>query len=250
MRNLWRYAVCGLGVVLVGSGCLAAKRTKSMPLAPPAFPAADGIIIGYNESGSPMFGPDAGGQIDFSDRLLVWSGKLEVQTANITNAVAQAIALTTQQGGYLEARTDSTYAGTILTLRIPATAFTNVVGELEALGEVSLRQLSCEDVTENFVDVEARMKNKQKLRDRLHDLLSQATEMKDILAIETELNRVQGDIDSMEARLKALRGQVDYAKLSLTLMQKQTESKRIYGPLGYLFKGLFWTIEKLFVIRE
>lgn len=72
----------------------------------------------------------------------------------------------------------------------------------------------------------------------------------DGLAIETELNRVQGDIDSMEVRIKSLKGRIDYATLNLRLAQKEPTRKKILGPLGDLFQGLFWTVEKLFVIRE
>jgi hypothetical protein len=51
--------------------------------------------------------------------------------------------------------------------------------------------------------------------------------------------------DSMEGRIKALKGQVDYATVTLSLNRKP-----ILGPLGYLFKGIWWGVEKLFVIRE
>lgn len=57
--------------------------------------------------------------------------------------------------------------------------------------------------------------------------------------------RVQGDIDSMEGLIKALKGRVDYATVTLSLNRKA-----ILGPLGYLFKGLWWGVEKLFVIRD
>ena len=87
--------------------------------------------------------------------------------------------------------------------------------------------------------------NKIVLRDRLKQLLDKASAVKDVLAIETELNRVQADIDSMEGRIRALKGQVDYATVSLSL-----EREPILGPLGYVCKGLWWGIEKLFVIRE
>ena len=101
------------------------------------------------------------------------------------------------------------------------------------------------DVTEQYIDVEARLKNKIVLRDRLKQLLEKATTVKDILAIETELHRVQGDIDSMEGRIKSLKGQVDYTTVTISLKRKA-----ILGPLGYLFKGLWWGVEKLFVIRD
>lgn len=70
-------------------------------------------------------------------------------------------------------------------------------------------------------------------------------DVKDILAIETELNRVQADIDSMEGRIKLLKGRVDYATVSLSLNRRP-----IPGPVGYVFKGLWWAVKKLYVIRE
>lgn len=74
-----------------------------------------------------------------------------------------------------------------------------------------------EDVTEEYVDVEAQLKNKTVLRDRLQKLLETATKVEDILSIETKLNRVQGDIESMEARIRSLKGKVDMATINLYL---------------------------------
>jgi hypothetical protein len=179
------------------------------------------------------------------DRMLVWKAHLSMQVWNVSNAVAQATALAEAQGGYVEKKSDSSDESARLTLRVPAKAFKPAVSSLETLGSVTYRDVSGDDVTEQFIDVEARLKNKIVLRDRLKQLLEKATEVKDILAIETELNRVQGDIDSMEGRIKALKGQVDYATVTLSLNRKP-----ILGPLGYLFKGIWWGVEKLFVIRE
>jgi hypothetical protein len=148
-------------------------------------------------------------------------------------------------GGFVEQKSDHGDESASLTLRIPAKAFKTTLSDLETLGSVTYRSIEGEDVTEQYIDVEARLKNKVVLRDRLKQLLEKATEVKDILAIETELNRVQADIDSMEGRIKSLKGQVEYATVRLSL-----ERKQILGPLGYLFKGLWWGVEKLFVIRE
>jgi chromosome segregation ATPase len=101
------------------------------------------------------------------------------------------------------------------------------------------------DVTEQYIDVQARLKNKYVLRDRLKQILEKAVTVQDVLAVETELNRVQSDIDSMEGQIKSLQGQVQYATLDLDLKRKQ-----ILGPLGYVFKGIWWGVEKLFIIRE
>lgn len=179
------------------------------------------------------------------DRMLIWKAHLSIQVWSISNSVSEATALAERQGGFLEQKSDNGEESANITLRIPAKTFKTAVASLEMLGAVTYRNIEGEDVTEQYIDVEARLKNKIVLRDRLKLLLEKATEVKDILAIETELNRVQADIDSMEGRIKSLKGQVDFSTITLAL-----ERKPILGPLGYLFKGLWWGVEKLFVIRE
>ena len=186
-----------------------------------------------------------GGVAGKQDRMLVWKARLALEVGNISNSVARAIAIAEQNGGYVEYKSDDCDGFASLKLRVPASAFTRAVGSVEALGSVTSRYLENEDVTEQYVDIGARLKNRIVLRDRLRELLDKATEVKDLLAIETELNRVQGDIDSMEARLKSLKGQVDFATLDLSFQRKP-----ILGPLGYVVHGVWWTVSKLFVIRD
>jgi hypothetical protein len=180
-----------------------------------------------------------------SDRLLIWKATLNIDVWSISNAVNESIALVERKGGFVEKKTDAGEASASLTLRVPAKSFRETLSGLESVGTVTYRNIEGEDVTEDFIDVEARLKNKLVLRDRLKQLLDKATEVKDILSIETELNRVQSDIDSMQGRIKSLKGQIEYATVTLDF-----ERKAILGPLGYLCKGLWWGVEKLFVIRE
>lgn len=198
-------------------------------------------------SGSPVMpaGADGNSAEVRPDRMLIWKAILSIDVWNISNAVNEASAMAERDGGFVEQKSDQGDESASLTLRIPAKAFKTALSDLETLGTVTYRNIVGEDVTEQYIDVEARLKNKIVLRDRLKQLLEKATEIKDLLAIETELNRVQADIDSMEGRIKSLKGQVEYATVRLSL-----DRKPILGPLGYLFKGLWWGVEKLFVIRE
>ena len=179
------------------------------------------------------------------DRMLVWKAHLNLDVWNVSNAVGEAVSVVEKSGGYVERKSDGGESSASLTLRIPAKQFKAAVAGLEELGTVTHRNIEGEDVTDEYVDVEARLKNKKVLRDRLQKLLDKAEDVKDVLAIETELNRVQGDIDSMEARIKSIRGSVDYATVNLSLSRK-----KILGPVGYALKGFFWGLGKLFVIRE
>lgn len=181
-----------------------------------------------------------------SAQLLIRKASLSVEVSDISNAVERATAIAKTQGGYVEAANahqgDHQYAS--MTIRLPADQFGGTLDLFAALGTVTHKSLSSDDVTESYIDMEARLKNAIALRERLKDLLSKAADIKDILAIETQMSRVQTDIESMEGRLKALKGKVDYATITLRF-----ETRKILGPLGYLFKGIWWGVSKLFVIR-
>jgi len=179
------------------------------------------------------------------ERMLVWRANLTLEVWDVAAGIKQAVDVAEQFGGYVESKSEGSKSFSSLRMRIPAERFRSAVGALEGLGEVTRKSVSGEDVTEQYVDIEARLKTKKELRDRLQQLLAKAKDVKDVIAIETELNRIQADIDSMEARMRVLKGQVDYATVDVSFTKK-----KVLGPLGYLFKGIWWGIEKLFVISD
>jgi hypothetical protein len=205
------------------------------------MPVADSLAMPM----TPAAPPGSMSEVAAQDRMLVWTADLQLQVWNVSNTLRDVTAQVERQGGFITAKSDSGDTSASATIRIPAKAFKQTVAGLEELGTVTYRNVSSEDVTTQYIDTEARLKNKIVLRNRLKELLEKATAVKDILAIETELNRVQGDIESMEALIKSLKNQVDLATIQLRL-----ERKPIPGPLGYVFKGLWWGFGKLFILRD
>lgn len=188
--------------------------------------------------------PAQGRSSALAGRMWIREAQLTIQVGNVSSAVAVAVSLVTSSGGYVEREWTSDHAHT-LTLRVPAESLGTTVAGLEDLGDVTYRNVSSQDVTEEFVDTDARLRNLVALRERLRELLGKATEIKDLLAIETELGRIQGDIESMEARLQALKGQIDLSQIRITF-----ERRRVLGPLGYVARGVYWTLRKLFILRD
>ncbi len=178
-------------------------------------------------------------------RMLVWRAWLSLEVPSVSDALSRVTDIAKQSGGYVENKSESGEREAHVILRIPVDSLTPAMALLESVGKVTSRRVSSEDVTERYVDLDARMKTKVALRDRLRALLDKARDVEDVLAIEKELARVQADIDSMQARLKALKGMVDLSSLDVSI-----ERKRILGPLGYVFKGIWWAVEKLFVIQK
>ena len=177
-------------------------------------------------------------------RSYVMTASQKVEVKEIEPAVKDVELLVKKSGGHVQSQSVREDDEAHLILRVPPGQLLPTLDALASLGKEEYRNVASEDVTEKLIDTEARLKNAVALRDRLKALLNQAKDVKDVLEIEKELVRVQGDIDSMDGRLKKLKEQVDYAVVDLTLNRR-----KILGPLGYIVYGVAWLIQKLFVIQ-
>ena len=129
-------------------------------------------------------------------------------------------------------------------LRIPEVRLDEALDSLSTLGSVASRRLSADDVTNQVIDLEARVASLVGVRDRLRVLLERASSMGEIMSTERELARVQAEIDGIEGRLRHLRSQAAMAELSLSVRKE-----RILGPIGIVVAAIAGTIGKLFVIQ-
>jgi hypothetical protein len=191
--------------------------------------AAEPVSAGY----APTQGKTSG-------RLLVWTADFSVEVVDLAKSAEQLSARMIALGGYVEEKSDYGSRSQSFVYRVPKDAFNGALGDVERSGTVLSRHIKGEDVTEQYVDVETRLKNNLALRDRFRELLAKA-----------ELNRVQSEIDSMEARMRILKDQIQMSTIRVSLQQQEPpKPATIYGPLGYLYKGAEWFVVKLFVIRE
>lgn len=109
-----------------------------------------------------------------------------------------------------------------LTLRIPSASFYAFINDIESEAKsLESKNISTEDVTAEFVDVEARLKNKKALEERYLELLKQGKNITDILEIERQITQLRAEIESVEGRLKYLNDQVDYSTLEVSYFKKK-----------------------------
>lgn len=184
-------------------------------------------------------------------RELIKTASIEVTVSSVPESIAATTRLVSEAGGYVAesmARQDSAAR---LKVRVPSQKLDEMLGSLSKLGEERRRQVSVQDVTEQVADLDAVLANKKALRDRLRALLARANDVKDILAVESELTRLQAEIDTLEGGLKRLRSDIAFSAIDLQLIPRAAQKPRkIRGPLGYLFAGTGWVIKKLWVIRD
>ncbi|MBW3656378.1 MAG: DUF4349 domain-containing protein [Gemmatimonadetes bacterium] len=177
-------------------------------------------------------------------RAVIQQAGLSMVTDSLGRLHRAADSLTVALGGYV-AQAELRESDLHMSLRVPAPALNGVLDQLSGMGAVKRRTVSRQDVTAQMVDVEARLGTLRTVRDRLRAYLGNAAATADLVAIERELARVQGEIDVLEAQQRMLSTRVDLAEVSL-----DARRPRILGPLGWLVSGVVTLIEKLFVIRD
>ena len=111
------------------------------------------------------------------------------------------------------------------TLQIPSAQLESAITELKQLGRVDQETQSGEEVTKEFTDRAARLKNARATEQRLLDVLRDHTgKVKDILEAEQEIARVRGEIEQMEADQRALQTRIDFATVQLSVQEEYKAS--------------------------
>ena len=111
---------------------------------------------------------------------------------------------------------------TYLTVRVPAKEFESFVNELlgdEGIRRLDEKNLSAKDVTEQFIDIEARLSTKKEAMARYKVLLQKAQTVSDMITVEEKIRRLQEEIESQEARLKYLSGQVEMSEVHIDIYE-------------------------------
>jgi len=138
----------------------------------------------------------------------------------------------------------------VVVIRVPADSFTEVMNEIKELViKVEREQVDARDVTEQFIDLEARLKNLQAEEEQYLKILKQADTVEDLLNVSRELSRVRGQIERLEGQLKYLSRQIDMS--SITVHLTAIAEVEIFGvhwrPLVVIkqsLKGLFEGLTK------
>lgn len=112
---------------------------------------------------------------------------------------------------------DETYSST-LTLRIPENSFEKFLADAEEIAvKVHQRNVSGSDVSEEYTDLESRLKSKKAVETRLLEFMQKAATTEDLLKISSDLARVQEEIEQITGRIKYLENQVDFSTIIITI---------------------------------
>jgi hypothetical protein len=170
-----------------------------------------------------------------SGPMIIRTAQLALITKEFDNARSAVESILKRHHGYVgELKVGgSTGSGRALnaTLRVPADQLDATLTELKTLGRVESETQSGQDVTSQYVDLQARLANARNTEQRLTDLLRQRTgKLSDVLEVGQEVDRVRGEIEQMEAERKNMSNQVSFATLNATITEDYKAQLQVVPP--------------------
>jgi hypothetical protein len=240
-RRLGVALAAGLISLLALAGCSAAgtQTDESAPAGGPIAPApaenAAGGGAGYSDGGDAA--PGDAPLAPLQERALVYTGALTVEVESVVRAADEASALVTGLNGVVAGDTrsiDGDRSQATLVLRVPADRFASTLDRLAKLGTEESRQVQADDVTEQLVDLDARIATQQASVDRIRALLAQAQNIGEIVSLESELTNRQAELDSLTQRRATMSGLVELATITVFLHEPASPGSVDEPETGFL----------------
>ena len=160
-----------------------------------------------------------------TERKIIRKASLNIEVESFQSSSDALINIVERSGGFVSDSysyvTDTGHKRGEITLRVPSDRFLSVIGEIEQIGTVKSKHASGEDVTEEYIDLTARLNNSQRQEKRLLEILDMAENVKEVLEVEHELERVRNDIERLTGRIKYLDNRVELATISVSLYEPE-----------------------------
>jgi major membrane immunogen (membrane-anchored lipoprotein) len=160
-------------------------------------------------------------------RMVIYNADLQLEVKDLKIVQTKISELVNEIGGYIVDQTTSNYqddqrATGSLTVRIPQKNFQSFISKIESLGiRVEQQNIAGQDVTEEYVDLEARLKSKQIVETRLIQFMNQAKDTKDLLQISNELATIQEEIETIQGKIKYLANQTSLSTVTIQLFENK-----------------------------
>ena len=247
MRELVLGLLAGAACLIAGCGFLAAEyggpgaymvspdsRAGSVLGRDPFDGTKAGGEAGGEASKAPM--PEAASQTPplapLEPRKVIYTGRFNVVVTDPDASVKAVKALAEKLGGYTLRMTLSAIA-----IRVPAEKFDSAAEELARLGTVIEKDVAAQDVTDQVLDLQVRLKNAKATQQKLLALLEKSQAVRDTLEIEKELQRITTEIERLEGQLNKLSHEVAFSMLTVLFNQTKNAPAETQVKLPFYWLG-------------
>jgi len=173
-------------------------------------------------------------------RMIIKTGSLSVEVDKYDEAENKVSEVVKKYSGYIansnSSQNSSGNKSGTLTVKVPADKFDALVSDIGKIGKVMNQSIQANDITEEYVDLEARVKTQKELEQRLIKLLDdKAARLSDVIEVEEKLASVRQKIESFEGRMKLLKSQSDLSTLTISIYEPSMISTSSGGGFAARF---------------
>lgn len=190
--------------------------------------------------------------VDVIERKLTKIGEIRFETSDVRKTKQLLADAVSKQKGYISSENTSEISGqpeNTITIRVPAENFDALIKEIESsASRVNYKNIDVKDVTEEYIDLTARIRTKKEVEERYRQLLNKASKVEEILKIEEQIGNIRTEIESAEGRLRYLSKQVSYSTLTVTYYQKASSQTGFFYKLGESFQSGWNILLKVILI--
>jgi hypothetical protein len=178
------------------------------------------------------------------DRMVIRTATLNLTVEDVTAGVNQVTALAARYGGrvmQMDTHVQGEYSVSTVTIQVPGDEFEQVLPELRSLGgrvkKVLAENVSGQDVTEEYTDLQSQLRNLKATETRLLQLYEKATTVPDVLALDRELRQIQAEVERIQGRTNYLSKRSEMSTITITLSPPALleptltpEPKKVWDP--------------------
>ena len=185
------------------------------------------------------------------ERKLIKSGEIRFETSSIATVRTNIFQSVKKHKGYVSSDNTQNYSGKVsntIVVRVPADDFNELLAEVTVgVSSFDSKSIVTKDVTEDFLDISARLKTKKELEIRYLELLKKAVTVREIMEVEQQIGLLRSEIESVEGRLKYLESRVSFSTLSLTFYKNTPVVEEFSNDFGIGFRN-GWNNFMLFLL--
>lgn len=186
---------------------------------------------------------------------IIKNGNLKFESSNLETTYEQIKIAAKKGKATIQNDSEGKDYGTIyrrITVRIPSENFDTFIKDISTgVDYFDNKEISAQDVTEEYIDIDARLNAKKKLENRYLELLSKATKMSEMLAIEAQLSAIREEIEAKEGQLRYLQNQVSLSTVTIEFYKTVAEESGVtisYGAkIWNALKSGFYGISSFFL---
>jgi len=207
--------------------------------------------------------------VEYTSQKIIKNANLRFEASDLNASANTILSAVKKYNALVQSDSQNKDVGSIsriITARIPSQNFEGFIADVsKGVAYFDVKDISAEDVTEEYVDVDARIKAKKILEARYFELLKKATKMSDMLEIEKKISEIREEIEAQEGRLRYMQNRVALSTVTITIYKNvpvETGTTVSYGSkmgnaiasgfngLSSFFLGLLyiWPFILIFVI--